>query len=132
GEDAPLPAGEEMRRLTSIRPARFDLVVGPERNVDRLLRIPVVVTDEERSAAVGIVEPAFVRAGDARAEAAPRLGDSGLGLTRQKNAAGERSCERAGGDPDSDSDHCCFSSLVVLAVFARRSATSALYSSSLK
>ena len=37
-EHSPLPAGQEMRRLPHVGPARLDPVVGPNRNVELLLR----------------------------------------------------------------------------------------------
>jgi len=66
-----------MRRLTHVRPARLNPVVGTDRDVDFLFRIAVVVPDEERVRAVGILEPPFVRAGHAGAEAARRLAGAG-------------------------------------------------------
>src|SRR5262249_25068125 len=126
-EHAPLPARQEMRRLSHVGTARLDPVVRSDRNVELLLGIAVVVPDEERPAAVRIVEPALVRGRDAVARCAPRHGHRRL-LRRQKNAAGDR----AGGYQKTESCHCCFSSFVAFAVLALRSACSVLYSSSLK
>src|SRR5262249_35297315 len=107
--------------------ARFDLVVGADRNVEFLLAVPVVVAHEKAATAVRIVEPAFVRRRHARAETAPRLGDLRK-LRRHKNAAGDD----AGGAHTHELFHCCLSSLVVFACFAFRSACSALNSASVK
>ena len=128
-EHPPLPPGEEMRRLPHVGTAGIDVIVGPDRDVELLLLIAIVVTDQERARAVRVVVPALERARDTGAGAAARLGNRGWNLRRHKNAAGHQ----AGGAEEPESVHCCFSlSLVGFAVFALRSACSALYSSSLK
>src|SRR6185369_10585715 len=66
-EHAPLPSGLEMRGLTSIRSTRIDSVVGTHRYIQLLFRIAIVVTEKQAEGAVGIFEPAFEGAGDARA-----------------------------------------------------------------
>jgi hypothetical protein len=63
----------EVRRLSEVRAAGLDVVVRPDRHVDFHLRVAIQVTDDERLGAVGIVEPAFHRRGDAGAEIARRL-----------------------------------------------------------
>ena len=117
-----------MRRLSHVGTARLDPVVRPDRDVERLLGVAIVVADEEAAAAVRVVVPALERAGHAVAGSAARRWNRG-GLGRQKNAAGQE----AGGTQKTESVHCCFSlSLVVFAIFALRSACSALNSASLK
>src|SRR5262245_17441373 len=67
------PAWKEVRRLPKIGTAWLDSVVHPYRNVKRLIRVSVEVTDENRPAAIGVVVPAFKRTGDATPKSALRL-----------------------------------------------------------
>src|SRR6185436_20428758 len=75
-EDAPLPAGEKMRRLPLIGPALepLDAVAGADRDIELLLRVPVEVADERALAAVLLVVPALEGGRDARAALADRRG----------------------------------------------------------
>src|SRR5579872_351270 len=59
--------------LAAIRTARFDAVVGTNRNVQFLLEIAIVVADQETESSVRILEPAFVGGGDALARVVARL-----------------------------------------------------------
>src|SRR5262245_59882644 len=65
GENAPLAARQKVSRLPLIRPARLDPVLRPKRNVQLLLRIPIVIAEEQTVAAVLIPKPPFESAGDA-------------------------------------------------------------------
>ena len=56
-----------------VGPARLDAVVGADGNVDLLGAVAIEIADEERAAAVGVLEPAFERARDAGAELPARL-----------------------------------------------------------
>jgi len=62
-----------VRRLPHVGAAWFDPVVGPDRNVELLLQIAVVVADEESANPVLVVVPALERARDACAGAVARL-----------------------------------------------------------
>src|SRR5581483_321751 len=129
GKHAPLAAGQKVRRLSHVWTAGIDVVVGTDRNVDFLPRIPIVVAHQERAASILVVVPALERAGDAVTGAAARFGDRDL-LGGNKNAASKD----AGGAKEPESVHCCFSLslLVAFAIFALRSAWSCLNSASLK
>src|SRR5438270_358701 len=70
-----LPARKEMRRLPQIGPTRLEPVVGPYGNVELLLGVAIEIANQKTAAAVLVGEPAFERAGDARAELLTRLGD---------------------------------------------------------
>jgi hypothetical protein len=54
-----LPPRVEVRRLSLVHSARLERVVGPDRNVDFLLVIPVHVPEDHVEAAIGIALPAF-------------------------------------------------------------------------
>jgi len=54
-----------VRRLALVRSTRFDPVIGSDRKIDHLLRIPVEVTENQAEASVGVFEPAFESARDA-------------------------------------------------------------------
>jgi hypothetical protein len=71
-----LPAREKMRRLSQIRAARFDPIVGSDRYVERLVGVPIQISDKKRAAAVRTRVPPLERTGDAGAEPP-------LGLARQ-------------------------------------------------
>ena len=55
-----------MRRLPAVRTTRIDVVVRPDRDVDLLLQISIVVAKEKTECAVRIREPSFESPGDAR------------------------------------------------------------------
>ena len=101
-EHAGLASGQEMRRLSEIRAARFHAVVGADRKSDGLRVVAVVVADQEVVRAVGVVEPAFVGGGDAGAEAAQRLGNLLGGQTD-----GPRAREEREGRETSTHGYCC-------------------------
>ena len=60
-EYTPGPARFEVRRLQQIGATGFDVVVGTNRNIDRLVFIPVVVTNEDEVLAVLRRPPTFER-----------------------------------------------------------------------
>src|SRR5439155_16514771 len=78
GKHAPLTPGEKMCRLALIRPARLDLVLRSDGDVEVLLGIPVEVANEQVDAAVAVPVPAFECAGDARSALADRVGQREL------------------------------------------------------
>ena len=51
--------------LTSIRSVRLNLVIGTDRDVERLFLISIEVTDKKTVAAVRILKPALIRSRDA-------------------------------------------------------------------
>ena len=83
-----------MRRLAEVGAARLDPVVRSDRDVHLALPISIQIAHEEDVAAVGIVEPALVGAGDARAEAAWRLARKNWRLLGGQCHGTRRDCER--------------------------------------
>ena len=81
--------GRKVRRLPEIRTARFDPVVRSDRDVERLIGVPIQISDEKRAATVRIGVPPLERTGDAGAESA-------LGLARQLLSRDERTGYAAG------------------------------------
>jgi hypothetical protein len=75
----------------SIGIAGFELVVGPDRDLDLFGPVSVVITDEERVGAIGIVEPAVVGWRDAGAKSQLRGARKQLPLGRHHGTA---RCER--------------------------------------
>src|SRR5262245_23160541 len=72
-EDAPLASDLELIRWSLIAGPGLDLVIGANRNSERLFGIAVVVANEEREASVGIRVPALERRRDASAALARRI-----------------------------------------------------------
>src|SRR4029077_13817453 len=124
-EHPELPAGKEMRRLPQVGPTRLDPVVRSDGNVQLLLGIAIEIADQKTAAAILVREPAFEGANDACPELLTRLGDL---LGGQQHAAGDRAC----GAQTHESLHCYCPSGGGFAVFGLRSATSALYSGSVR
>src|SRR5437763_10337179 len=56
-----------MRGLSLVGPTGIDMVIGPNRDVERLFCISVEVADENTKGAVGILVPSFKGAGNASA-----------------------------------------------------------------
>src|SRR5262249_38149398 len=73
-KDTPLAARQEVRRLSHIGTAWLDAIVGSRRKVEFLLRVAIEVSEQQTDAAVLVVEPALVRAGDPRPALADRVG----------------------------------------------------------
>src|SRR5579885_632486 len=65
GEHAPIAPRLEVRRLSLIRIARSDEVVRTNRNLERLLHVPIVVAERDAVRAVRILVPALERRRDA-------------------------------------------------------------------
>ena len=95
-----------MRWLTLIRFTGLDLVERPDRDVERFRGVAIVVADEQRIAAIGILVPPFERRCHARATlerwfqrqgtALRRLGDHGTEADVEKNHGANRSQADAG------------------------------------
>src|ERR1700733_7150466 len=73
GEHSPLPASQEMGRLTLVGTARIDSVVRSDRDIDFLLRIAVEIAKKQVEASVRVLEPAFEGASNAGAGFVHRL-----------------------------------------------------------
>ena len=84
-EHPPLASGEKVRRLASIRTAPVDSIVGANRHIQLLLRIPIEVAEKQAESAVRILEPTFEGAGDAGA-GFMRAGSSGSACAAGQNA----------------------------------------------
>src|SRR5262249_33644392 len=63
-EQSPLPTDQEVGWLPLIRPAGIDAVARPDRYVEFLLGISVVIAQKKAEGSVGVLEPALEGAGD--------------------------------------------------------------------
>ncbi len=59
--------------MSHIRTTRLDPVVGADRDVELLFRVPVEISEQQIDAAVLVVIPAFVGTGDARSAFTDRI-----------------------------------------------------------
>src|SRR5262245_9407890 len=66
-EHSPLPAGQEVSRLTSIGSAAIDPIVGADRDIQFLLRIAIEIAQKQAEGSIRVLEPAFEGPGDAGA-----------------------------------------------------------------
>src|SRR6185436_1448084 len=91
---APAAAHFEVRRLALIRTARFDLVLGPDRNVEDFLLVPVEIADQQRERAVVVFVPAFKRGIDVRSRILQRFHGELLGrrCAGQTNEREQQEC----------------------------------------
>ena len=88
-----------MRRLAHVGPARLDLIIRPDGDVEFLLSVAIEVSNQKTAIPVLLIEPAFECARRARAKLLPRFRNL---LAQEEHAAGEG----AGGAQTYEFLHC--------------------------
>src|ERR671914_3159961 len=81
-----------MRRLTQIRAARLDAIIGSNRNIERLLEIAIEIAHQKIVGAIRLREPSLERTGHAGTEL-PRRADGELCRhddTRERESSARR------------------------------------------
>src|SRR5262249_52118361 len=91
--------GKKMGGVSPVLPAWVDTIIGGNGNIEFLLGVGVVISDQKNPGPILVNEPAFKGSGHTRAELLARLGDL---LTQQQYAAGDGT----GGAQTEDSFHC--------------------------
>jgi len=133
-EHAVLPARVEVRRLSKVRAARLDPIVGTDGNVERLRLVPVEIADNEHATAVPGRPPAFEGRKNRLAGLAERLQQDALrrrgSLLTRHPCDGQRDEDRRDGEAvrAHDGPYRCGRSALVVVVrpsASRRAFTSA-------